>query len=85
MPTFSFKQMHHAYIGIPIMLGAYAMHWQWVFIAGALIVLDDVVEHLVQEATGTDWKSPLLWVYSKIYPRVAWIRRLNTWLDNLFN
>lgn len=81
----NFKQWHHAYLGAIIAGIAYALAWGWLMIVGLVIMLDDIVQHLVQETINSEWKSPLAWAYSKVYPRVAWVRKLNTWLDSLFN
>jgi hypothetical protein len=75
--SFNPRQWHHSYlgallVGVGLLVGA-----RWCWLLGAVLVLDDVIEH----TTGV---GVLLWLYARTLWRLAWVRRLNAWLDARF-
>ena len=72
--SFNPRQWHHSYlgalmIGVGLLVGA-----RWCSVIGAVLVLDDVIEH----TTGV---GVLLWLYGRTLWRIPAVQRLNRWLD----
>lgn len=73
--SFNPREWHHGYLGLVLILaGLWLGPWLWV--PGAVLVADDVLEH----TTGI---GCLLWLYGKTLWRIPAVQRLNRWLDNL--
>lgn len=87
----SFKQWHHGYLGLLIILSGVleTKHHRAaglvLVVVGSLVLLDDLVQHTVQAITKTEWSSPLHRLYGWVYSKLPAIRTLNRWLDGLFS
>lgn len=84
MRELSFRQWHHGYLGILLILLSFLVGGLLMRSLGAILILDDALEHTVQALTKTDWQSPLRRLYGVFYRRWAWLRAMNAWLDRRF-
>jgi thiol:disulfide interchange protein len=89
--TFRILEPHHGYYGAALlaMAGWAALavhHWPWRLVYGALAVLgawvlaDDIYQH-VRQTRQTGYASSIHRWYVRTLYRLAWVRRLNAWLD----
>jgi len=73
---------HHAHIGVALWAIGTACGWPVLAWLGVGVLADDGVQHAFQR-----WHDPasryslLHWIYGKTLYRLAWVRRLNQWLD----
>jgi hypothetical protein len=69
------NEWHHLYLGIALIaIGIFTSPWLW--IPGAIIALDDIVQHTFSIT------SPLKWLYLKLLWPIPAIQKLNKWLDD---
>lgn len=84
MRELSFRQWHHGYLGILLILVSFWFGGNLMRILGGIFILDDGLEHFIQWRTQTEWQSPLRRLYGIFYRRWAWLRAVNAWLDQRF-
>ena len=75
----TFKQMHHAYLGVPLAALGLFFGLQWLAVVGLVLTADDAAEHLCQTVSGDLlYQSPVhkLW-YATLgkWAIFAWINR----------
>ena len=76
------NEWHHAHLGVAVGCIGWAVGWPALAWTGVGVLADDAVQHAVQR-----WHDPasryslLHWLYGKTLYRIAWIRRLNSFLD----
>jgi hypothetical protein len=79
-----FSEWHHLYLGVVLIVVGLVVRrrwpraWKWVAGVGAYLVLDDAAQHFL------GWPSPAKWLYGQTLWRLAWVRDVNVWLDDLF-
>ena len=82
--TFTFREWHHGYLGLLLVLLGVWLHASWLTVLGAVVVLDDTVQHIVETTMHRPWRSPLHRLYAATLWRLPLVQRLNRWLDGLF-
>ena len=76
-PAFEPLEWHHGHLGVLLIIaGLWLGPWCWV--PGVVLAVEDYVW---QHALGMP--SPFKWLYGVTLYRIAAVRRLNVWLDNL--
>lgn len=86
------NEWHHGYGGLLLMLVGWLAErrwrWErwprWVWWTGAVLVIDDVIQHSVSVLLGREWHGPLHILYGVVYANSELIRSVNAWLDGLF-
>ena len=78
------RRLHHAYWGAVLLIVGLLAGWPWLQWLGAVLLLDDGIQHAAQRLTGrTSWRLslvdylilPLVWKIPGVARLVAWIER----------
>jgi multisubunit Na+/H+ antiporter MnhB subunit len=76
------REVHHEYIGLILLLIGIALRSLWVASAGAALMVDDAIQHAFQRWGGTSSRISLVhWLYGVTFYRWRLMQRLNAWLD----
>ena len=76
------EEWHHGYAGAVLYIFGWSFGWTWLQIVGFVLTTDDAVQHGIQRwARAPSYRSPLHRLYGLTLYRLAWVRRLNTWVD----
>lgn len=79
MTNFNWRETHHLYYGIGLIIISVFWGGCWLAIPGVIIAMDDIAQHFF----GLD-PSPLHQLYVKyLWPNPI-IQKINVWLDNFF-
>jgi len=77
---FNLYEWNHGYLGIILLLiDVIGLHWWFVGIIGAILVIDEITQIFIFGQYG----GLVHHLYSRLY-KFKWIRKLNEWLDRLF-
>lgn len=85
-----FAEWHHFYLGVGVFAAGVALTGfrlelgLWVLLAGALVMIDDGWQHLVQAYYDADYLSPLAWLFHFTARRLPFLGTLSNRLDRLF-
>ena len=76
-------EFHHAHIGVALAVLGLAFGSPLVAWIGVAVLADDSIQHAAQRWwLGSSSRFSLLhWLYGKTLYRLAWVRRLNSFLD----
>jgi len=76
---FNLYEWNHGYLGvILILIDAIWLHWWFLGIIGAILVIDEITQIFIFGQYG----GLVHHLYKRFY-KVRWIRKLNEWLDKL--
>jgi len=76
--SFRIGESHHLYYGIALILASFLWGGVWLWLPGALLVLDDLLQHFC----GVD-PSPIHRLYVRYLWPIPFVQRLNRWLDHV--
>jgi len=90
MSNHSQRGFHHGYLGLFILLTGFLAIWLDQHLAigllaiGAILFLDDTVQHMIGVYYNSEYKSLLHKLYGKLLYRYKWVQILNKLFDKLF-
>lgn len=76
------EEWHHGYLGVLLFAFGWSFGWAWLEVMGLVLTTDDALQHAAQRWLNRPaFRSPFYRLYGLTLYRLAWVRRLNKWLD----
>lgn len=77
------RKLHHAYYGALLMLAG--LWWPWLAWVGAVLLLDDGIQHAAQRITGrVTWRLSLIdWLVLPLAWKIPGVARLAAWIERV--
>jgi len=77
------RKLHHAYYGAVLLPLGLALGWPWLAWVGAILLLDDGIQHAAQRITGrVTWRLSLIdWLVLPLVWKIPGVARLTAWIE----